>query len=59
MTCTCAGCGKQGDAAVCGTFAEPVMLGYPCGCLAAFTKSGKDYTQAAAWARARRAGKAA
>lgn len=58
MTCTCAGCGKHVDAAMCGTFAEPVMLGYACGCLAAFTKSGRGYKQVAAWARERRAGKA-
>lgn len=59
MTCTCAGCGKQGNAAMCGTFAAPVMLGYECGCLVAFGASGVHYTKAAEWARARRAGRAA
>lgn len=59
MSCTCAGCGKPGDGAACGTFAAPVMLGYDCGCLAAFGKSGVDYTKAAEWARNRRAGRVA
>jgi hypothetical protein len=54
MTATCAGCGKQQDGALFGTFAAPVFLGYGCGCAAAFAASGLDYTKAAQWARERR-----
>lgn len=54
MTATCAGCGQQQDGAKVGGFAEPVWLGYGCGCLAAFARSEVHYTKAAAWARAQR-----
>lgn len=59
MNCPCAGCGKQGNAALCGSFAAPVMLGYECGCLVARGKSGLHYAKAAEWACNRRAGRAA
>jgi hypothetical protein len=55
----CAGCGSEGPGFLAGCEGDRVWLGYECGCGKAWSGAGLPYDEAAAWATARRAGRAA